>query len=420
MNDSQLVTLTQIEQFISGTETVTFSPLASREQLYEWVEQTLKRFNYHRLCKGEKSKVMGYLLKITRYSRQQLVRLIERHRRCGKCNLRRKPRHTFVSYYTREDIFLLAKIDEWHQTLSGPATKKLCERAYHLYHENNFERLAKISIAHIYNLRKTYLYQQQRKYFTKTQRTQVAIGIRRKPQPNGQPGFIRIDTVHQGDHDKRKGIYHINAVDEVTQFEIVVTVEKITEVYLIPALELLLHQFPFMIKSFHADNGSEYINHQVANLLNKLLIEMTKSRPRHSNDNALVESKNGSIIRKHFGYSHIAQKWAPQINDFNQRYLNPYLNFHRPCFFPTTLIDKKGKQRKIYSYEHMMTPYDKLRSLPNAEHYLKPGITFNDLEKLAKDKTDNQAAKEMQEAKRRLFKTIFEQEKLCRPLGGVD
>ena len=56
--------------------------------------------------------------------------------------------------------------------------------------------------------------------------TTVNIGERRKPIPNGQPGFIRIDTVHQGDQDKKKGVYHINAVDEVTQFEVIASVEK--------------------------------------------------------------------------------------------------------------------------------------------------------------------------------------------------
>jgi hypothetical protein len=197
----------------------------------------------------------------------------------------------------------------------------------------------------------------------------------------------------------------------VTPFEMVVTIEKIFEVYLIPALEFLLEQFPFVIKEFHTDNGSEYVNHQVANLLNKLLIEMTKSRARHSNDNALVESKNGSIVRKYFGYSHISQKWAPKINGFNQQYLNPYLNFHRPCFFALTVIDKKGKQRKTYPYEQISTPYDKLRSLPNAAQYLKSGMTFDDLDKLAYSITDNQAEKRMQAARHLLFNQIFEQKK---------
>ncbi len=134
--------------------------------------------------------------------------------------------------------------------------------------------------------------------------------------------------MHQGDLDKQKGVYHINAVDEVTQFEVVGSVEKISEQYLIPLLEKILETFPFVVLGFHADNGSEYINKKVATLLEKLLIEFTKSRSRQTNDNALVESKNGAIVRKQFGYSHIRQHWAPLINDFNEQYLNPYINYH--------------------------------------------------------------------------------------------
>ncbi len=84
---------------------------------------------------------------------------------------------------------------------------------------------------------------------------------------------------------------------------------------------------------FHADNGSEYINHRVAELLTKLNAEFTKSRPRHSIDNALAESKNGAVVRKHLGYTHIPSHFASQVSDFTLDVLSPYVNFHRPCFF---------------------------------------------------------------------------------------
>jgi transposase InsO family protein len=95
-------------------------------------------------------------------------------------------------------------------------------------------------------------------------------------------------------------------VDEVTQWQIVGSVEQISDAFLIPVLEAMLAQFPFRIRGFHSDNGSEFINHMVARLLNKLLIEQTKSRPRHSNDNGLVETKNGAVVRTQMGYTHIA------------------------------------------------------------------------------------------------------------------
>ena len=176
--------------------------------------------------------------------------------------------------------------------------KKLCERACEVFGQTEYTSLASISVSHLYNLRKSTPYTRQRRHFEKTQPKPSKIGERRKPQPNGQPGYIRIDTVHQGDLDKHKGVYHINAVDEVTQFEVVCSVEKISERYLIPALEQLLETFPFTVLGFHSDNGSEYINKRVAELLEKLRIEFTKSRSRHSNDNALAESKNGAVSQK--------------------------------------------------------------------------------------------------------------------------
>ena len=227
---------------------------------------------------------------------------------------------------------------------------------------------------------------------------------RRKPQPNGIPGFIRVDTVHQGDLDKAKGVYHINMVDEVTQFQIAGSVEKISEFFLEPMLEDLIIQFPFPILNFHSDNGSEYVNRIVAELLNKLNIRQTKSRARKSNDNALVECKNGCVIRKIIGRNHIPQEFAPRVNEFYKNYLNLYVNYHRPSGFATTYVDKRGKERK--KYDQYMTPYEKLKSIPGFKRFLKLGIGVKDLNKVAYAESDNEFAEKMQKARVELFKNF--------------
>jgi hypothetical protein len=142
-----------------------------------------------------------------------------------------------------------------------------------------------------------------------------------------------------------------------------------------------------------------------------LIEEQTKSRSRHSNDNAQAESKNGSIVRKHLGYSHIPQHFASLIHAFCRDHRNPYLNFHRPCLFAETLTDAKGRQRKRYPYKLMMTPYEKLKSLHVAEQFLKPGMTFQQLDVNATVTSDNEAAKRLNDARERLFKTIFNRSK---------
>jgi len=409
MNDEEIRTIGQVRQFLEGTSEVDFS-IETKTERYKWIEQTLIRFEYLRLCKAEKSLTLSFLVKVSGYSRIQIKRFVRQYFETGEVRRKVPKNRGFKRKYTKTDIRLLVETDDLHGTLSGPATKKLCERAVLIFGDERYLRLADISVSHLYNLRKSALYRKQRLHFTKTRSKASVIGVRRKPRPNGRPGFIRVDTVHQGDLDGIKGVYHINAVDEVTQFEIVCSTEGISENFMIPVLEELLAAFPFSIRGFHSDNGSEFINRNVAGLLNKLLIDLTKSRARHSNDNALAESKNASVVRKHLGFVHIPQKYAPQINRFLRDNLNPYVNFHRPCFFPKTVIDDKGKITKRYPFDMMMTPYEKLKSIPDAESFLKPTVSFHDLDKLAYNTSDNQAAKHLNDARNLLFNNINEQE----------
>jgi transposase InsO family protein len=411
MTINNLDTIEALEAFLQGNQPVAFSVFGDKTERYNFIRKSLVKFDYMALSKKDKGIVIRYLLKMTDYSRQQLTRLIKKYTKTGKINWTPYRDNGFTKKYTSNDIVLLAKTDELHDTPCGHAVKKLCERAHQMFDDKAYQNLSEISVSHLYNLRGSDHYKRQRRTFTKTRSRQIPIGERRKPQPEGKPGYIRIDTVHQGDQDKVKGVYHINAVDEVTQFEIVCSVEKISEQYLMPALEEMLESFPFTIRGFHSDNGSEYVNRTVAKLLQKLFIEYTKSRSRHSNDNALAESKNGSVVRKVFGYTHISQKWAPEINKFNRAYLNPYINYHRPCFFPETITDAKGKQKKIYPYKRMMTPFEKLKSLPDVEQYLKPEITLETLDEYAMQKSDNDAANCLQQARLKLFGLIFWQDK---------
>ena len=407
MSDNQITNLQDVQDFLNGTLLIEFA-FANKDECYQWVQRTLVRFRYLTCSRKDKGLINRYLQQVSGYSDRQVKRWIKQYRAIGTVKRRQRTSGGFERVYGTKDAVLLAQTDQLHSTLSGAATKKICERMLLIYHDLRYENLAKISVSHLYNLRKSQGYQRQRQQFDKTKPTRSQIGERRKPNPQGKPGYLRIDTVHQGDLDGVKGVYHINAVDEVTQMECVFSVERVTERFMIPILKLLIDSFPFVIHGFHADNGSEYINHQVAKLLSKLHIEMTKSRPRHSNDNALAESKNGTVVRKHFGYDHIPGKWAPKLNEFHQHHFNPYLNYHRPCFFSVPKTDSKGKVKKTYPYKAMMTPYEKLKSLPNASTYLKQGISFKQLDDMALSISDNDAVQRMNEAKQQLFRTIFE------------
>ena len=405
MNDENLKTIEQVRQFLEGSEGAEFKGITAEER-YDWIEKVLVRFRYINLNKAEKGVIRKYIGKVSGYSRSQIARLIREYTQRGQLKKTQYKRHRFPRHYTSEDIILLARTDELHDCLSGPATKKIMEREWAVYGHTEFRNISRISIAHLYNLRRSLFYRSFNKRYTKTKPTVVQIGERARPSPGGIPGYIRIDTVHQGDYKNKKGVYHINAVDEVTQWEIVASTEKIAESYLVPVLESMLAGFPFVIRGFHSDNGSEYINKMVAQLLNKLLIRFTKCRPRHSNDNGLVESKNGSVIRKHLGYAYIPQACAEALNRYNHEYLNLYINFHRPCFFPVSVTDHRGKIKRKYPYHEVMTPYEKFKSLPAAESYLRPGVIMDRLDEIALQMSDNEFAERMVKARSNLFQQI--------------
>ena len=382
-----------------------FSAL-NRAEIYAFVAEVLKTSQYSKMRRKQKGIVRTFLQKMCGYERAQITRLIGTFIKAGRLTLKPSHRPKFPLKYSREDVLLLAETDRVHSILSGPATLAIMKREYGVFGRLEFKQLSSISISHLYNLRKHFIYREKLQHFEKTKPNKVTLGERRKPCPEGMPGFIRVDTVHQGDFGDLKGVYHINLVDETTQCEIIVSVEKISEQYLLPALEAALKSFPFTIFNFHADNGSEYINKFVAELLQKMLIKLTKSRPRHSGDNGLVECKNGAIIRKQLGYAYIPQMNARIINKWMQDFLNPYNNFHRPCAFPFEKMDGRGKVKKTYPKEFYKTPYEKLKSLNHAEQYLKPGMTFAELDKLAYSLSDNEAAKIMIEQKQILFSRL--------------
>ncbi len=404
MNDSHIVSINDLRGFSEVLPKVEFTS-QNKKETYAWIGETLGKFRYFSLArKKERMIVRQYIETFTGLSRSQITRLIARKKKAGLILVKEGGRHTFPKRYTATDIALLAETDKAHGHLSGPATKRIFERQWEVYGEEKYQNVSGISVSHLYNVRETRQYRSNTLFFTKTKPTANSLGIRKRPEPDGRPGYLRIDTVHQGDLDKEKGVYHINIVDEVTQWEIVGAVEQLSEMYLAPLLEKLLMEFPFRILGFHSDNGSEYVNEKVARLLQKLLIEQTKSRPRRSNDNGLVESKNGGVIRKHMGYVHIARRCAGLINEFYRAHLNTYLNFHRPSGFATIVIDRRGKEKK--KYETYLTPFEKLQTLPDWEQRLKPGVTKESLLAIERKESDNKCAALMQKAKLELFTTI--------------
>lgn len=395
MEDLHIETIDQLREFLNGSKKLVLR-LGTIEEKYSFIDDTVDRLEYGNRKRKEKRVIIRYLKKLTGYKHSQLFRLIDRSL-VG--NLVRKPYVRKTDYhrvYTTADIKLLEKTDELHLRLNAHATHEIMRREFLLFHHQEFANLSGISVSHIDNLRKRPAYTASWVNATKPRGT--LIGATMKPESNNAPGSIRVDTVHQRD------IYYINAVDEITQWEVVVCVPVIAESCLLPALNILLDQFPFVIFNFHSDRGSEFINRIVAHLLNKLLINQTKSRSRHCNDNALAETKNGSVVRKNMGYGHMDKKIVKEANHFSITYFTPYLNFHRPCGYVTeTIRDHKGRERNIYG--QYTTPYEKLKDVSNAQNknFLKLGQSFEKLDTIAYKMSDNEFARLVREKQNTLF-----------------
>jgi len=406
INTEEIKTVSQIQRLLSATEDLSME-FDSRGALYDAVRGILTRTKYHKLPKKQKKSVIKFLEKTTGYCRQQVKRLIAKHKK-GQLFWKKWQANSFGKIYTNYDIALLHEIDKVHKGLAGPATKKILE-AELASGKKQYAVISNISPAHIYNIRASTAYTRLGITFDKTKPVSCPIGIRKKPRPFGRPGYLRVDTVHQGDKDGKKGVYWINIVDEVTQYEFVFCVPQITQKYVIRILDLLFWMCPFEIINFHSDNGSEYINQFVARVLNKRNVFQTKSRARKSNDNALVESKNGSIIRKHFGRNYIpaTEVNANLLTQFCIDWFVPYLNYYRPCAFPSETTDSRGKIKKKYKLDDYKTPYEKLKSLPKANSYLKKEVGFAELDKIAESSSPTDFAVQMNLNKDIIFRQIF-------------
>lgn len=396
MDDSRIKSIAELSAFVQSTQRFAIT-VETIEEKYRFIDRIVDRFRYRKLTRKDKHVVFLYVKKVTGYKKAQLLRLIKRAV-LGKLVRTQYRRTNPNRIYTARDVKLLEKTDEFHLRLNAMATHEIIRREWEIYRHQEYKHLSHISVSHINNLRHHPIYVNS--WVNGTKARQIPIGSTKPPEPNDSPGAIRIDTVSQRD------VYHVNAVDEITQWEVVVCVPVIAESCMLPALRSLLDQFPFRVFNFHSDRGYEFINYQVADLLNRLLIKQTKSRSRHCNDNALVETKNGAVVRKNMGYCHINQKDADEVNSFYQNFLNPYINFHRPCLFLTdTKQDEHGRERRVYGT--VKTPYDAFKGIAEAQKFLRSGQTFEKLDTIAMQYSDNEFAERVRKEERKLFQKIF-------------
>lgn len=197
----------RIAEFLRGSAEIKFAG-QTRTERYAWMQAMLSEQRYFSLNKKERGAVRALLSKVAGLSLPQITRLIRSYKRDGEIRPHTGGRRRFPTKYTTQDLELLIAVDRAHQRLSGPATRRILEREWQVFSKREYAGLAEISVAHLYNLRHSAGYRQRAAEFSSTKPATSTIGERRRPDPQGAPGYLRVDTVHQGDWEGEKGVYH--------------------------------------------------------------------------------------------------------------------------------------------------------------------------------------------------------------------
>ena len=212
-DDKDITDVAQLEPIVHAADAFGLGFHGTRKERAQWIYERLVRFRYHTLSRKKKRILRQYLRAVTGLSKKQMKRHIRAYKR-GKKLCMPYERHSLPIIYTDTDRELLAEVDNATGRLSGNLTAQFCADQF-AAGDGVFIRMQHVSKTTIYRLRTSKRYSLRVLHAGKTKATTVPIGQRRKPKPGGIPGFLRVDTVHQGDLGKEKGVYHINLVDEV-------------------------------------------------------------------------------------------------------------------------------------------------------------------------------------------------------------
>lgn len=237
------MSMEELQFFLNSSDSLKFHG-HSRTETYAWIEKTLRQYKYLACPRAEKGLLRQYLQKMTGLCPAQLTRLIDQFRRTRQVRLHPYQRHRFPTKFTLDDQLLLAEVDNAHERLSGPATQAILKREYELFGHQECERLSTIPVSHLYRLRQSSFYRNHTRTVHKTKPTTARCGERRRSDPQGQPGYLRVAPSIKGIEMVRKESTTSTQSMRSTQWEIVGCVSLISERYLVPVLEDLLTDVP--------------------------------------------------------------------------------------------------------------------------------------------------------------------------------
>lgn len=194
------------------------------------------------------------------------------------------------------------------------------------------------------------------------------IPIRTSSWEEKRPGYCELDTVaHCGNSADGEFVNSLDLTDILTEWTEGVAVLGKAEKRIRDGLNEAKKRLPFALQAIDPDNGSEFINWQLFHYCEENKIEFTRGRPYHKNDNAHIEQKNWTHVRKVFGYERRETQIACDLmNDLYRNELRLYKNFFQTNI---KLIDKKrvGKHNEKIKriYDIAKTPYQRVIDCPD-------------------------------------------------------
>ena len=408
LQTERLRTMEQVRAFVEGSEPVDYQP-KDRASAYAFVRRTLAAFDYHRLGRADRGCVRAYIGKACGFSAAQISRLIRQQAETGAV-VDRRARNSgrpFETVYAAADIRLLAEVDEAFGGMSGLATCEILRRARDVHGDARFERLADVSRSHLYNLRATRTYRTKRTTWAKTRPSPVAIGVRKAPEPNGQPGFLRVDTVHLGDRGRAqgrvrrqrrgrghavrarwRGAGHLGAVHGSGAGSAAAPV-PVRRAGLPRRQRLRVRQPP---RRQAAEQAARRV-HEVAPAA------LQRQRP---SSRARTPTWCAGIWATSTSPSASPTTWTASP----ARACRRSSTSTAPACSPPSAWTPRARCGEPTAATTCSTPLEKLKSLPGAASFLREGAGFADLDRAAAAQTDMQAAKSLNRARDELFRKV--------------
>jgi transposase InsO family protein len=189
------------------------------------------------------------------------------------------------------------------------------------------------------------------------------VPIRSERWDVNEPGWGEIDTVHHcGDSAFGEYIYSLNFTDIASTWTEGRAVVGKAQSRVVAAMGEIAEDLPFALKGLDSDSGSEFINEHFVRFCRQRELTFTRSRPYKKNDNAHIEQKNWTHVRKLFGWQRLYEGHIAELmNDLYRNELRIWMNLFQPS---VKLVEKQRVgSRTRRTYDRPQTPLERLIAL---------------------------------------------------------